>query len=88
MSTHSLTERYLAEDVYEDVALPDWIRLKMYPGMDAGWPLVAFGAWQAMLCWADPPKVLGMLENDDTLPPEKRIPHREVGRVVAFEVRW
>lgn len=40
MSTHSLTERYLAEDVYEDV--------------------------------------LGMLENDDTLPPEKRIPHREV----------
>ncbi|CAL1144893.1 unnamed protein product [Cladocopium goreaui] len=41
MSTHSLTERYLAEDVYEDV--------------------------------------LGMLENDDTLPPEKRIPHREVG---------
>ena len=35
MSTHSLTERYLAEDVYEDVALPDWIRLKMYPGMDA-----------------------------------------------------
>ena len=28
---------------------------------------------------ADPPEVLGMLENDDTLPPEKRIPHREVG---------
>ena len=35
---------------------------------------------RAMLCWADPPaEVLGMLENDDTLPPEKRIPHREVG---------
>ena len=39
MSTHALTERYLAEDVYEDV--------------------------------------LGMLENDDSLPVEKRIPHRQ-----------
>eukprot|EP00913_Durusdinium_trenchii_P009130 g8580.t1 len=39
MSTHALTERYLAEDVYEDV--------------------------------------LGMLENDDSLPLDKRIPHRQ-----------
>lgn len=54
MSTHALTERYLAEDVYEDV--------------------------------------LGMLENDDSLPLDKRIPHRQVMKekvkfndVVSFE---
>lgn len=53
-ATHNLTERYLAEDVYEDV--------------------------------------LGMLELDESLPPEKRMPHRQVIKervkyndVVSFE---
>mmetsp|Transcript_50764 Transcript_50764/g.121316 ORF Transcript_50764/g.121316 Transcript_50764/m.121316 type:complete len:754 (-) Transcript_50764:94-2355(-) len=54
LSTPALTERYLAEDVFDDV--------------------------------------LGMLEFDETLPPEKRIPHRQVIKdkvkfndVVSFE---
>lgn len=68
MSTHSLTERYLAEDVYEDVGPPirKTATVSQFPRKKCSVFSTPMG-----------PKVLGMLEYDDTLPAEKRIHHRE-----------